>query len=117
MNDKKIVTGDAKKAGIFEVEIPTGELGIYLVEGSDEKEIKEEITYNDIEVEEEGTVTITKNPVVGKKTITNTNTTTISGTFSPLFWVSLAGSGLVCVGAIVFWTIYLIRRRKRRNAK
>lgn len=117
MNDKKIVTGDAKKAGIFEVEIPTGELGIYLVEGSDEKEIKEEITYNDIEVEEEGTVTITKNPVVGKKTITNTNTTTISGTFSPLFWASLAGCGLICVGAIVFWTIYLIRRRKRRNAK
>ena len=118
MTNKTIVTGDASKAGIFNVEIPNGELGIYLVKGADKKEIKTktETVYNDIVQDEEGEVTVIENPIVGKQTITNTNYITKSGTLSWVFWASLAGSGLVCIAAVVWLTIYLIRRRKRRNA-
>ncbi len=117
MSNKKIVSGDASKAGVFTVQIPAGELGIYLVEGTNKKEIKDKLIYNDTVVNEEGEVTMIDNPIVGKKTIKNTHHTTVSGTLSWVFWACLIGSILISLAAVSLPIIYLIRmRKKRRNA-
>lgn len=117
MNDKKIVSGDANKAGVFTVKVPEGELGVYLVQGTDKKKVAEEIVYNDTVINEEGEVTIVENPIVGKKTITNTHHTNVSGTLSWVFWVSLIGAILVCVAAASLLAVYLIRMRRKRRTE
>ena len=115
MNNKELAHGNASQAGIFTAQIPEGELGIYLVHGTGKKDVKDAVVYNDTIITEDGELTIIENPIVGKKTVTNTHHTNVSGTLSWVFWVSLIGSILVCMTAASLLAVYLIRMRKRRK--
>lgn len=120
MTDQKIASGKITEAGVFDVQIKQGEIGVYLVSVTKSKNketrlITEESgdTITETTQTVETVENITENPIEKNKTITKTVTTTQKDYLGTVFWIVTGCLAALIVAGAVFLILYLVRSNKK----
>ena len=115
MTDTIVATGSAEKCGMFHAKVPSGKIGVYLVETQGVKKA----TYITKEVGDGSHDTLTEttieNPITQKKKVTETVKVVEADWLSSGFWIALSACAAVVAGSGVLLTIYLVKQKKRRK--